>query len=457
MINPKSGPAATAKPIAQYLHKQLIHARSLQQAGDPLLAELAAKVADGDISFSEAGDVLLRKAMAAGVTLDTDIDGLRYRIDTDLANAADRLQNPDVELPAPAPVLRADTDPKLAALLQVEPGADLSLVELTHLMQARQATGDRIPGKRYIGSDAQHQQQMGYLDVVFSPGKDVSVAWAFATPVEKQLIFQAHLDTVDVVMKQVEVSVGHVRRGDTDREPAHITWIALTHATARPASHPSDPQLHSHVIIPNVTLSKINHRVGSLDTYGLHNKVQALRKQYNHALSIKLQRAGIGARYDQVNKAVRIDAIPERVSRQFSKRTEQARVAAIDYTARRGVEWAGLTSEEQSRHMTKAAAATRRSMDSSAPDPVSWQAQVRDINWQPTTTLSQAGRTHQTALAVHRQARAVTAQATARIQAMTPAQHSRRHELQQVHQLEETLRFHRGQGLRPVDDLTRKI
>ncbi|HVC51367.1 MAG TPA: relaxase domain-containing protein [Stellaceae bacterium] len=123
----------------------------------------------------------------------------------------------------------------------------------------------------------------------------MSLAWAFApTEAERNAIAPAHRDAVHKTMLLVAETIGQARRGQGGRngaEPGAIGWISFDHYAARPPleiarSNPDgtvetelvtvkvagDPQLHTHVAVPNAVLTPSAH-VGSLDTLRMHHKI----------------------------------------------------------------------------------------------------------------------------------------------------------------------------------------
>ena len=116
-----------------------------------------------------------------------------------------------------------------------------------------------------------------------TPDKSVSVAWAFAGPVEQARIYNAHLEAAREAVGYIAGEVGRARlgRGGQDgAEPGHVPWLEFTHHTSRRTQFsvendtvkvtqdlgsPGDPNLHTHFLIPNAVFCD-SGRVGSLDT-----------------------------------------------------------------------------------------------------------------------------------------------------------------------------------------------
>jgi conjugative relaxase-like TrwC/TraI family protein len=280
---------------------------------------------------------------------------------------------------------RQDTDQRLAELLHFNPNTQPSMRVITRLMEARDAHGQRVPGHR--------PQSNAFIDLTFSAGKDASVAWAFASAPEKAVIFAAHTQAIDAAMRQIEADIGQVRRGFHDRlppQPGHITWVQFHHETARPTGHPGDPLLHTHVIVPNIVLSKTSNEIGCLASYGMHGRVLEYRHTYYREFASRMQALGIKVEYDSRVLDVKLPEIPTEVSEAFSKRSAETERAARDHAAKRGVDYDRLTEQQRHRSLRIAGEVSRRSKDISTADHASWQRQANELGWKWQRSISRA-------------------------------------------------------------------
>lgn len=282
---------------------------------------------------------------------------------------------------------RHDTDPRLAVLLGIDPASIPTKPAIANLMRSHTAEDQSLPGK--------YRSSVGYQAFVFTATKDVSVVWGLGTAEEKSLALAAHRAAISETMEQVSALIGFVRSGDGGKqtERAHITWIEFDHPTARRTSHPdADPNLHTHLIVPNITLSATRDKVGSLHTIRLHDAMRPLRRIYEQSLATNLTSRGIEAIYHPDLKDVTLEGIPDGISAAFSKRTAQARQSASEYLDSQGIVIERLSPEAQGRHITRAAANTRHHESGTPPNPVSWHRQVRELGWRLTHVISESFR-----------------------------------------------------------------
>ena len=174
--------------------------------------------------------------------------------------------------------------------------------------------------------------RIGYVDLCWSADKSVSLAWAMApTEAERNLIAQAHKDAVASALVYVESELGRARKGKAGRDgydAGRIGWISFDHYASRPTvevarTDPAtgqpytelvtlkvagDPQLHTHVAVPNVVLTD-DGRVGSLDLQRLSGRVHEFGALYQAYLASNLRRLGVEVALDKATGAARVTAV----------------------------------------------------------------------------------------------------------------------------------------------------
>jgi hypothetical protein len=160
--------------------------------------------------------------------------------------------------------------------------------ERDHLLAGQRADGSAPGRAALLDGLSATRSRIGYVDLCWSADKSVSLAWAFApTEAERAIIAQAHHDAVDAAMRHVEREIGRARKGKAGREgfePGRIGWLRFEHYASRPTVEvprrdaatgaaytelvtlkvAGDPQLHTHVAVPNAVLTE-SGRVGGLD------------------------------------------------------------------------------------------------------------------------------------------------------------------------------------------------
>jgi hypothetical protein len=286
--------------------------------------------------------------------------------------------------------------------------------ERDHLLAGQRADGS-TPGRAALleGLSAT-RARIGYVDLCWSADKSVSLAWAFApTEAERAIIAQAHRDAVDAAMRHVESELGRARKGKAGREgyePGQIGWIRFDHYASRPTVEvprqdaatgeaytelvtlkvAGDPQLHSHVAVPNVVLTG-SGRVGGLDLQRLEGRVHEWGALYQAHLATNLRRHGIDVALDTDTGAARITAIPERVRTTFSKRTLSGTDAARAYAADQGLEWDRLDAEQRIGLAKRGVQGNpRQAKQDDRSDWIAWRKEAATLGWQHRSVLGAA-------------------------------------------------------------------
>jgi Ti-type conjugative transfer relaxase TraA len=96
------------------------------------------------------------------------------------------------------------------------------------------------------------------FDLTLSSPKSVSVAWALGEPRMAKMVADAHDQAVADTMAALEAEALRARRGHgglTQVETDGIVAAAFVHRTSRAG----DPQLHTHVVVANLTVDRHGH------------------------------------------------------------------------------------------------------------------------------------------------------------------------------------------------------
>src|SRR6516162_2425944 len=257
------------------------------------------------------------------------------------------------------------------------------------------------------------QERVTFLDLTLSADKSVSVAWALApTEAERAIVQTAHRDAVAKTMAYLEGQIAQARRGDSGKggtEQGKVAWFSFDHYTSRPTVdferidkerqaytdfatvphiHP-DMQLHTHTIVPNTVLTESGH-VGSMDLDRLNGITKTVGAIYQAHLAQNLREHGVTVVRDQRTGAARITAVPNRVARHFSKRSQEAEVSAKRYAEEQGLNWDELSGERKSSLMKAGAEALRqrKDRDHDAPsDFFRWKDEAREIGYEHRSIL----------------------------------------------------------------------
>ena len=307
------------------------------------------------------------------------------------------------------PTVRSDLDPRLAGVLGIEAGAVLSEKELGAILSGRRADARDIPGKsqpkKVTTKDGKERIKISGMDLCLSAPKSVSVAWAFAqTEAERQIILQAHRDARDETLRYVEQEIGGRigAQGKQVAADAKMAWIAIDHFTARATiditrpdpvtgvvgtelytlapNTPGDPQLHSHCIVPNVTVAA-DGRVVALNTMKFHGRKKEFGAVYQAFLAKNLRKAGIEVDLCDRTLMAKLSVIPESVCDEFSKRTGDASTAAREMAKASGKDWDKMPVHEKVTLLKGGAYRTRRAKADDLANFSAWFAQAETMGW----------------------------------------------------------------------------
>lgn len=366
MLNMKAMPAAGGAGLAAYLWKEAIS----HDAHEPWVAKSALDlwVAAG-AGYEDLIDCAYRLRLArARATIvpephhalhglsDVGIDHelLRDKAEQDVMAALDLYEAG----PRSGVSYRQDTPSELAALLKINLAASPSLPGLQHLLSGMAADGQRIEG-RFYRRDRPDQMMMGSLELIFSADKSISSVFGLASREERRAITMMQERSVDTAMRAIAGQIGRIRSrrdGVDKRDPADLTWIQWQHRQSRRG----DPQLHTHVTMLNVVRSRVDGKVGTLDTFLLHGFYPKAREIYHRSLAAELDKLGMEVKFDSRVPAAVLTNVPEIVVRHFSGRAADAEALASKWLEEnRGVSFASLTEKQRSQWLTRAAAASR--------------------------------------------------------------------------------------------------
>lgn len=352
------------------------------------------------------------------------LDPLRAPSREELAHILDGRRADGVAL---APEEAAAALVRLRKLLGAASGKALSDAERAEILVGRSATGEAIGALAWRRILSASKAPIGYVDFTFSADKSVSLAWAFApTEAERNAIAQAHRDAVHRTMLLVAETVGQARKGQGGRggaEPGAIGWISFDHYAARPTLEiartkpdgtvetalvtvkvAGDPQLHTHVAVPNAVLTQ-SGRIGSLDTMRMHHKIHEWGAIYQAHLAQNLRTLGAKVVLDERLGAARLAAIPDAVRDAFSKRTRDAAEDAKRFAAAAGMKWERMAPEERIKLFKSGAFASRIEKGDDLSDFASWQRQLAALGYRHKSVLDPA-RPVKTATAAERLAQA---------------------------------------------------
>ena len=181
---------------------------------------------------------------------------------------------------------------------------------LRNLLAGTSAEGEAL------GLQVQPGRRPGY-DLTFSAPKGVSLLWAFGSDEVRDAISVAHDRAITAVLDHLSKEACYARRGHGGAELIEAEGFigaAFRHRTSRAG----DPQLHTHVVVPNL-VQGADGRWSAPDGRHLFTWKMTAGTLYRSALRAEL--APLGLAWDiRRNGLSELRDVPKAVLRAFSKR-----------------------------------------------------------------------------------------------------------------------------------------
>jgi conjugative relaxase-like TrwC/TraI family protein len=184
----------------------------------------------------------------------------------------------------------------------------------------------------------------GY-DLTFSAPKGVSLLFALCPPELMLEVRRAHDAAVTAALGYLEREAGEVRRGKdgvTRLPGGGFVAAAFRHRTSRAG----DPQLHTHVLVANLTRGA-DGRYSALDGQQLYTQAKTAGTLYQAALRYELRELGL-AWAVRDNGLAELADVPHRVLRAFSRRRVEIEHAMAEHgsSGRAGAQAATLATRK---------------------------------------------------------------------------------------------------------------
>jgi conjugative relaxase-like TrwC/TraI family protein len=167
-----------------------------------------------------------------------------------------------------------------------------------------------------LGVQLRPERRPGF-DLTFSAPKGVSLLWAFGPGEVHDSISVAHDRAVGAVLDHLSAEACFVRRGRDGKqliEAEGFVGAAFRHRTSRAG----DPQLHTHVVVPNLVRG-VDGKWSAPDGRQLYAWAKTAGTMYQSALRSELSPLGLAWQVRR-NGLGELRDIPKTVLRAFSKR-----------------------------------------------------------------------------------------------------------------------------------------
>jgi conjugative relaxase-like TrwC/TraI family protein len=205
------------------------------------------------------------------------------------------------------------------------------------------------------------------FDLTFSAPKSASVLFAIGDDHMAGELLAAHEHAVDAALTYLEREACATRRGRDGLERLRGDGFIAASYRHR-MSRAGDPQLHTHVVVANMT--QADGRYTALDARALYHHKSAGGAVYRAVLRAEVRERLPWAGWHRAGRGLfELDGVPESVLRHFSQRRVEIEERAF--------ELAGVAAAELSRERMQAIALSTRRAKSYGVDGANWRDQAR--------------------------------------------------------------------------------
>jgi conjugative relaxase-like TrwC/TraI family protein len=216
---------------------------------------------------------------------------------------------------------------------------EVDAVALRNLLAGRSASGEEL------GARLSKERRPGY-DLTFSAPKSASLLWAFGADEVRDAISVAHDRAVESVLDHLSTEACYARRGAGGSRLSEANGFiaaAFRHRTSRAG----DPQLHTHVVVPNLVQGS-DGRWSAPDGRHLYAWKMTAGTLYRSALRAELRPLGLSWHVRR-NGLSEVRDVPQAILRAFSKRRVdiEAVMAERGSTSARAAETSALATRQR--------------------------------------------------------------------------------------------------------------
>jgi conjugative relaxase-like TrwC/TraI family protein len=167
-------------------------------------------------------------------------------------------------------------------------------------------------------------------DFTFSVPKSVSVLSAVSSPEVASLIQEQIKESMKFTMTEVEKNIQtRIRESgkNDNRVTGNIVYGYFLHKNARPIDGYSDPHLHVHAVVMNLTFDGVDKKWKAIQMRDKKENASYYQSIFNSTLANRLQNIGLGITKTNIN--FEIAKITDQTIKTFSRRTDEIEKEAI--------------------------------------------------------------------------------------------------------------------------------
>jgi conjugative relaxase-like TrwC/TraI family protein len=201
---------------------------------------------------------------------------------------------------------------------------ELGLAEVTPEAFQSVLEGMDAKGNQLVFAASNGEHRAGW-DLHFAPSKSVSIVWAFGSEKQRLDMLACHHNAVDSVMKYVEDNLIEARITENNKTNRISTGNMIAARFDHFTSREMDPQLHSHVVVANMT-QREKGEWRAIANEKIFNR-ELLTALYENELSAGLKERGYNTTMEKLDTGnshyTRIEGIDEKIINHFGKRQSQ--------------------------------------------------------------------------------------------------------------------------------------
>lgn len=219
---------------------------------------------------------------------------------------------------------------------------------LARVLQGLHPTGGEPLGQVQRYKDGR-ERQPGW-DLTFSAPKSVSTLWSQLDGEHRLAIESAQRNAVSRALDYIQAEAGWSRRGKGGQhvERAELAFALFEHGTSRA----QDPQLHTHVLVPNLG-RRADGTWGSIRSRDFYQHKMAAGALYRAELAYQLGLLGLRVRADK--HGFRLRDVPKQLDEVFSQRRAaiEEELGRIGYDSARAAELVAKSTRAVKAHVCR--------------------------------------------------------------------------------------------------------
>lgn len=167
----------------------------------------------------------------------------------------------------------------------------------------------------------------GY-EIGFSVPKSVSIMSAFGDDRIVGAFDRAVTATMNAMERDAAIRVRKAG-ADHNRTSFNLLWADVTHRLSRPVDTVAYPQLHKHIVMPNISMDFPEGKWKALQLRPIRDRAPLFEGMYFHRLAVEIHKLGYDIAPNE--KSFEIAGVPQAAIAEMSQRQKQINAVAEKY------------------------------------------------------------------------------------------------------------------------------